>query len=116
MTSRASNSVSPPAVARLLTADITPEPDPKMGRISGMADNAETAKPGQPLIYTVWPKEEKDPPGPQYVTCEYEGGLALHTLLPGETRTCTLRSAEQPAARTETSTRDFYSSAVFTCQ
>lgn len=104
------------APVRLIGAGISPEATLKDGRSSDMADNAETAKPGQPLVFTFWPKEEKTPPYAAFVSCDYEGGYLLQQAVPAMTRSCTLRSTQRKAAATDASTREIYTSAVFTCQ
>ncbi|TCT07680.1 hypothetical protein [Aquabacter spiritensis] len=105
-----------PASARLIEADVTPPADAKGERMSGMADNAETAKPGQPLIYTIWQKGKAEPDYAAVVTCGYEGGLALQKAIPRAVHSCTLRAATRKAAATDPSTRRFYTSAVFSCR
>jgi hypothetical protein len=104
------------AAARLIDADIAPGADAKNEILSGMADNAETAKPGEPLVFTVWPAGEAAPSDPVFVTCRYEGGLVLQRALPASTRACTLRSAWKNSGPNETTARRLYTRAEFTCR
>jgi len=105
-----------PATVRLIQAEIDSGADEKHEIMSNMPDNGDTAKPGEPLVYTVWAKDQKTPAFPAYVMCQYEGGFAMQQALPATTRVCTLKQATRKAAPAETSARDFITSAEFLCQ
>ncbi|ATQ69617.1 MULTISPECIES: hypothetical protein [Methylosinus] len=104
------------ATVRLIAPDIAPGADAKNEISYGMADNAETAKPGELLVFTIWAAGEKAPVFPAFVTCHYEGGLVLQRALPASTRACTLRSAWKKSAPNEPTTRQLYTRAEFTCR
>ncbi len=101
---------------RLIDADVGPAADANKEISSGMADNAQTAKPGELLVFTIWSEGAKAPDFAARITCRYEGGLALQHALPASTRVCTLRSASKKPAPTETTTRLLYTRAEFTCR
>ncbi|MGL4637077.1 MAG: hypothetical protein ACRCWF_13925 [Beijerinckiaceae bacterium] len=105
-----------PVNARLIGALVAPEATMKDSRTSDMPDNADTAKPGQPLIYTVWSKDEKAPAYAAFARCEYEGGYLLQQALPATTRSCAVATVNRKPAATDTSTREYHTSAVITCQ
>lgn len=105
-----------PVTVRLISAEIAPPADDKKERLSGMAENEMTAKPGQPLIYVIWPKGAKEPEYEAAVSCAYEGGYALQRRLPKTVRTCTLTYAVRQTGAEDTSTRRFYTKADFACR
>lgn len=104
-----------PATVRLIDADVTPPADAQNERMSGMAENEMTAKPGEPLHYVVWPKSAKAP-DPSVVTCAYEGGYALQRRLPATVRSCTLTSAVRKTEAGDPSTRRIFTKAEFACR
>jgi len=105
-----------PARIRLIEAGITPGPDEKNELSSGTADNEMDAKPGQALIYTIWPQGEKQPEATSFITCKYEGGYAIVRKLPMATRQCTSQQTWKDSARTEISTRRTLTRASFNCK
>ncbi|WP_322514159.1 hypothetical protein SR870_13985 [Rhodopseudomonas palustris] len=105
-----------PTIVRLIDPDVTPLADNKNEMMSGMADNGEEAKAGEPLVYTLWGEGQPAPESPSAITCRYEGGYALQKALPATTRACTLRYQRGKSPVTEHTTRELYTSAVFSCR
>lgn len=100
---------------RLIEADVAGHPvDGDV--MSGMADNAESRKPGQPLVYTLREKNEKLTESRSNVQCRYEGGLALMRPVPKEMISCANRQTLTKAPAAERTTREFISQANFTCK
>ena len=81
-----------------------------------MADNEMDAKPGQALIYTIWPQGEKQPDAASFVTCKYEGGYAIVRKVHMATRQCTSQQTWKDSAPTEISTRRTLTRATFNCK
>lgn len=104
-----------PATVRLIGAEITPPADAQKARLSGVAVNEMKAKPGEPLIYEVWPKGEAAP-APAVVSCEYEGGYALQRRLPPTIRSCTLTYTAGKTGEQDTTNRQIFTKADFLCQ
>lgn len=104
-----------PATARLLAAGVA-DADGSGQMQSIVPDNADSAKPGEPTLYTVWAKGQKQPTSPAYITCEYEGGLMLRKALPATTRSCSVRDVRRKASPSETTTREFLTTADVSCQ
>ncbi|MCO4052743.1 MAG: hypothetical protein HEQ16_01520 [Bosea sp.] len=87
----------PNTVIRLISAHIAAVANPGESTSADMADNQDTAKPGQALIYTFWRKGEKAPDYAAAVTCHYEGGLALQKAVPATMRSCSVsETVKQP--------------------
>ncbi|MEW6257212.1 MAG: hypothetical protein AB1592_14760 [Pseudomonadota bacterium] len=105
-----------PTSVRLIGAEITPPADAKNARLSGVADNEMTAKPGETLIFTIWPKGQAAPAFPAVVSCAYEGGYALQRRLPATVRTCSLTYAASKTDSEDTSTREIFTKAEFLCR
>lgn len=105
-----------PATVRLIDAEITPPADAQNARLSGTAVNEMKAKPGDPLIYEVWPKGEATPPFPAVVSCAYEGGYALQRRLPATIRTCTLTYVAAKTGEQDASNRQIFTKADFLCR
>lgn len=99
------------ATVRLISAQVTGE-----DTTGDMPDNGDDAKPGQPLVWTIWDKKEKAPYYAAFITCDYEGGYVMQWALPKTTRSCSLQSTEQKPAPTSVSRREIITKAVFTCR
>ncbi|WP_127090660.1 hypothetical protein [Aquabacter cavernae] len=104
------------ATVRLIEAEVTQPADEQNERLSGMAENEMTAKPGQPLNYVIWSKGAKAPDFPAVVSCGYEGGIALQRPLPATVRGCILTYAVRKTDAGDPSTRRIYTKADFACR
>ena len=105
-----------PASVRLTSAMIAYGADDKRDIIGFPPDNADSAKPGEPLVYAIHPSDPKNPASASHVTCEYEGGFALQQALPPTIRTCSVRTQSRKAAPIETTTREFLTAAEVSCR
>lgn len=100
---------------RLIAADVAPLSDASNELQDGTPDRSAVAGPDE-LVFTLWRDGQREPNSNAAVTCRYEGGYALQRPLATSTRACTLRYRKIKPQAPETSTRAFYSSAVFTCR
>lgn len=101
-----------PTRVRLIMAEVNAGVNDKGEVFGNMPDD-----PGaSPLTYTVWDVNEKEPLFRAHVMCFYEGGIAFQKPLPPRTRRCSLRTTASKPSATERSTREFMSTAEFSCQ
>jgi hypothetical protein len=105
-----------PVAARLIEAAVKYGVDEK-GLISGSTPDNMDAKPGDPLVYEIWkPSDRNNPAQAAHLTCEYEGGFVIQRPVPAGTRSCSVRTTMRKAAPSETTTREFITSAEFSCR
>lgn len=101
-----------PIGARLIAAELAPLADAS-NELQAPKASTESS-PGE-ITFKLWDEGKPVPKAPLAVTCRYEGGYALQRALAATTQRCVLRYQRSRPPASETTMRELYTSAVFTC-